>query len=373
MAFINPPPPPPGPLLEPLPRSLDWTLSVTPLQTEAPVSVALLHGTVHRTNAKELQEAIMTHTVSRGCDIKIVLRSGPFKKSLHEELGKENRTFRLIVWCAAKDYHQCLQKLSQIYFANTKSGFPMDRKHTVIRDMCSPCVRDHFSDECIPVFETYQISQMEITRGLHEIDLTGVVSSLHTDLSETHPGVSLNRFLMSLVSLKDPESKLFLSADTNHQDPNAIHLTALKCHAEEAEAVGARMEILSEDRWGEICWDVWFTASYRVAQRVFFHRDPTSRAFLSPALDLFVKLAQTDIVKAEMELDPTYKREDSNIVLQIVSHMPGAFRTKAAFPHHGTSVASSIEGKLDQFSGWLVNLLRCKDLWVICPTEVPDT
>jgi hypothetical protein len=124
----------------------------------------------------------------------------------------------------------------------------------------------------------------------------------------------------------------------------------MKCQAEEAEAVEARMGILLEDRWGEVCWDVWFTASYRVAQRVAFHRDPTNRAFLSPALDLFVKLAQTNFVKAEMKLHPTYKREASNIVLQIVSHMPGTFRTKAAFPHHGASVASSIEGKLDEFS-----------------------
>ena len=52
MAFVNLPPPPTGPLLEPLPRSLDWTLSVAPLQTVAPVSVAFLHGTVNRTNAR---------------------------------------------------------------------------------------------------------------------------------------------------------------------------------------------------------------------------------------------------------------------------------------------------------------------------------
>jgi hypothetical protein len=37
-------------------------------------------------------------------------------------------------------------------------------------------------------------------------------------------------------------------------------------------------------------------------------------------------------------------------VLQIVSNLPGAFRTKAAFPHHGQSVASSIDRKLDKFT-----------------------
>ena len=65
---------------------------------------------------------------------------------------------------------------------------------------------------------------MEITKEVHEITLTGV-SSLHTDLSETHPGVCLNKFLMSLKSLKDPDSNLFLSADTNHRDPTKIHLS----------------------------------------------------------------------------------------------------------------------------------------------------
>jgi hypothetical protein len=112
------------------------------------------------------------------------------------------------------------------------------------------------------VFETHQTSQGEITRDLYESTVTGVVSSLHTDLSETHPGVSLNRFLMSLGSLKDPDSRLFLSPNTNQWDPTKIHLTPLKCHTEEAEAVGVWIGILSEDRWGELCWDVWFTASY---------------------------------------------------------------------------------------------------------------
>ena len=331
MAFINPPPVPEGLLLEPPPRSLDWTLSVAPLQTVAAVSVAFLHGTVKRTNAKELQEAIMSHTVWTGCDIKIVLKSGTLKKSPREELTRETTAFGMMVFCAAKDYHQCLQKLSQIYLANVKSGFPLDRKYTVIPDMCSPCFTDHSSDECIPVLETYRASQVTTTKDVHEITLTGV-SSLHTELSETHPGVTLNKFLMSLKSLKDSDSNLFLSADTNHRDPTKIHLSCLKCHAEEAEAVAARLGILSADRWGEVCWDVWYTSSYKVAQRVAFHRDPTSRAFLSPALDMFVKLAQTNLVKAEMELDSNYKREDSDIVLQIVSHMPGSLPNRGSFP-----------------------------------------
>ena len=315
----------------------------------APVSVAFLHGTVKRTNAKELQEAIMSHTVWKGCDIKIVLKSGQLKKSPHEELTRDTAAHGIIVHCAAKDYHQCLQKLSQIYLETVKSGFPLDRKYTVIPDMCSPCFTDHSSDECIPVLETYRASQVTTTKGVHEITLTGV-SSLHTELSETHPGVTLNMFIMSLMSLTATDSHLFLSADTNHQDPTKIHLSCLKCFAEEAEAVVARLGILSAERWGEVCWEVWFTPSYKLEQRVAFRRDPTSRAFLSPALDLFVKLAQADLVKAEMELDPNYKREDIDIVLQIVSHMPGAFRTKAAFPHHGASVASSVGGNLDAFS-----------------------
>ena len=197
MAFINPPPVPEGPLLEPPPRSMAWTLSVAPLQTVAPVSVAFLHGTVKRTNAKELQEAIMSHTVWKGCDIKIVLKSGQLKKSPREELTRETAAFGMIVFCAAKDYHQCLQKLSQIYLATVKSGFPLDRKYTVIPDMCSPCFTDHSSDECIPVLETYRTSQVATTKDVHEITLTGV-SSLHTELSETHPGVTLNKYLMSL-------------------------------------------------------------------------------------------------------------------------------------------------------------------------------
>jgi hypothetical protein len=82
MAFINPPPVKEGPLLQTPPRSMAWTLSVAPLQTVAPVSVAFLHGTVKRTNAKELQEAIMSHTVWKGCDIKIVLKSGQLKNHL---------------------------------------------------------------------------------------------------------------------------------------------------------------------------------------------------------------------------------------------------------------------------------------------------
>ena len=127
-AFINPPPVPEGPLLEPPPRSMAWTLSVAPLQTVAPVSVAFLHGTVKRTNAKELQEAIMSHTVWKGCDIKIVLKSGQLKKSPREELTRETAAFGMIVFCAAKDYHQCLQKLSQIYLANCEKRLPSGQK-----------------------------------------------------------------------------------------------------------------------------------------------------------------------------------------------------------------------------------------------------
>jgi hypothetical protein len=92
MASINPPLPPQGELLVPLPRSLDWTLSVAALQTEVPVTVALLYGTVHRTHHG-------THCVDgMHCDMDIVLKPGLFKKSLYEEIGKDNKAYRLNVW-----------------------------------------------------------------------------------------------------------------------------------------------------------------------------------------------------------------------------------------------------------------------------------
>ena len=144
-----------------------------PTSNGGPSPVAFLHGTVNRANAKELQEAIMSHLCGRGCDIKIVLKSEPLKKSPREELTMETRAFGMMVFCAAKDYRQCLQKLSQIYLANVKSGFPLDRKYTVIPDMCSPCFTDHSSDECIPVLETYRASQVETHKLVHEITLTG--------------------------------------------------------------------------------------------------------------------------------------------------------------------------------------------------------
>ena len=81
-----------------------------------------------------------------------------------------------------------------------------------------------------------------------------------------------------------------------------------------------------------------------------------------------------------MELDPNYKREDSDIVLKIVSHMPGAFRTKAAFPHHGASVASSVGGNSGRIlspglSGFHLQRLRflSGQLWRTCPTSTTTT
>jgi hypothetical protein len=96
-------------LLVPLPRSLDWTLKVTPLQTDNPVSLMLLHETVPTTNSKQLEAAIMASTEWNSCDIPIVVKEDLFKASLNEVVTRDNRAAGQIVWCVRKHNTQALQ------------------------------------------------------------------------------------------------------------------------------------------------------------------------------------------------------------------------------------------------------------------------
>ena len=51
-----------------------------------------------------------------------------------------------------------------------------------------------------------------------------------------------------------------------------------------------------------------------------------------------------------MEIDPFYDRRLSCPIHNVVSALPSISRTTSAFPHHGTSVASSIKGNTDEFT-----------------------
>jgi hypothetical protein len=140
-----------------------------------------------------------------------------FKSSLSEVVTAENRASSQIVWVARHHYQEALQIFKKIYRLSKKNGFSLDRKLNAIPDLCSPCFTDHSSEEVIPVFEELRKSQKDNTKELHLMKLEGAIAELHTPLSPNHPNLTLNRFLMSLLSTRDPLSKIFTSMDTPQQ------------------------------------------------------------------------------------------------------------------------------------------------------------
>ena len=351
MAAMNPPEQDPDEeCLVPLPRSFAWTMKVSSLQTLNPVSLVLLHGTVPTTNSKQLADAIMSPIEWRGSNIEIFLKEGLFKFSLNKEITKDNRAAGQIAWVARADHQRVLQLLKKIYRPSKKNGFPLDRKLNAIPDLCSPCLMDHSSEEVLPAFVELRKSQKSNTLDQHVMKLEGSITSPHTDLSPNHLGLTLNTFLMSLKSTRDPMTKIYTSMDTHHSNPDITLLSCPKCHTGEAEAIKARMGILVTARVGNIGWDAWFTPKFRVEQRADFRLDPSSNVYLSTSLDMFAQLAQTDVVQAVMEVDPFYDIKLSCPIHNVVSALPSISRTTSAFPHHGNSVASSIKGNTDDFT-----------------------
>jgi hypothetical protein len=193
MAAMNPPPQDQyGKLLVPPPRSLDWTLTVSPLQTQDPVSLVLLHNTVPKTNSKQLGEAIMSSIEWSGSNIQIFAKEGLFKASLNKVVTGDNRASGQIVWVARNHYQQALPIFKKIYCPCKKNGFPLDQKLNAIPDLCSPCLTDHSSEEVIPIFEEFCKSQKDNTKELHLMKLEGSIAELHTNLGLNHPGLTLN-------------------------------------------------------------------------------------------------------------------------------------------------------------------------------------
>ena len=155
---------------------------------------------------------------------------------------------------------------------------------------------------------------------------------------------------MSLKSTRDPVTNIYTSVDTHHINPDITLLSCPKCHIGEAEAIKARLGILVTARVGHIGWDAWFTPKFQAEQRADFRLDPNSNACLSTSLDMFVQLAQTEVVQAVMEVDPFYDRSLSCPIHNVVSALPSISRTTSAFPHHRDLVASSIKGNTDDFT-----------------------